>query len=200
MTNNRLTKDWIVDEWNNPAYQDAKKSNFHAVDTYLKMSPTAILDIGCGLAWESRMFNEKYGSELWLIDGDVINNDLKDHEATDATYHGSSNGFLYYNSLDRLDRELKKLGTTDYTLLDCNNLEIPDIKFDLITSWLSCGFHYPVSTYAAIIKKHSHKDTRVVFDLRLSIKTKEIILEDCFEVVDIICTTDKGATAEIRLK
>jgi SAM-dependent methyltransferase len=200
MTNNRLTKDWIVDEWNNPEYQGAKKNTFCALDTYLKIPPTTILDIGCGLAWESRMFNEKYKTKLWLIDGDIVNNDSKDSEATDATYHSSSNGFLYYNSLDRLDRELKKLGTTDYTLLDCNNLEIPDIKFDLITSWLSCGFHYPVSTYAAIIKKHSHKDTRVVFDLRLSIKTKEIILEDCFEVVDIICTTDKGATAEIRLK
>jgi SAM-dependent methyltransferase len=197
--NNRLTKDWITNEWNNPEYRKAKKTNFRVLDAYLKMPPTTILDIGCGLAWESRMFNEKYETKLWLIDGDVTNNNLKDSTATDVTYHNSPNGFLYYNSLSRLDFELKKLGTKDYTLLDCNKLEIPDMKFDLITSWLSCGFHYPVSTYAEIIKKHSHKDTRVVFDLRLNIKTKEIQLEDCFKVVDIICTTNKSVTAEIQI-
>lgn len=203
MIDDRLTQDWISNEWNKPAYQDRKKNNFLALDLYLKHSPTTILDIGCGLAWESRMFNEKYKTKLWLIDGDVTNNNLKDNTATDANYNNSANKFLYYNSLSRLETELKKLVATEFTLLDCNNLKLPDIKFDLITSWLSCGFHYPVSTYAAIIKKHSHKDTRIVFDLRIHVKTKEIILEDCFEVISIICTTGKSGksvTAEIRLK
>ena len=85
-------------------------------------------------------------------------------------------------------------------MLDCDNLKLPNIKFDLITSWLSCGFHYPVSTYAEMIKKHSHRDTRIVFDLRTNIKTKEIMLEDCFEIISIICTSGKSVTAEIRLK
>jgi len=203
MTGDRLSQDWISNEWNNPAYQEIKKNNFLALDSYLKHSPTTILDIGCGLAWESRRFNEKYKTKLWLIDGDVTNNDVKNKKAKDLNYHTSANEFLYYNSLSRLDTELKKLGTTEFTLLDCNNLKLPDIKFDLITSWLSCGFHYPVSTYAAIIKKHSHRDTRIVFDLRTHIKTKEIILEDCFEVVSVIGTTGKSGksvTAEIRLK
>jgi acyl-CoA synthetase (AMP-forming)/AMP-acid ligase II len=50
---------------------------------------------------------------------------------------------------------------------DCNNIDIPEnIKFDLITSYLSCGYHYPISTYKELILKHSHKDTKLVFDLR----------------------------------
>lgn len=200
MTGGRFSQDWISNEWNNLAYQEIKKNNFLALDSYLKHPPITILDIGCGLAWESRRFNEKYKTKLWLIDGDVTNNDVKSNNATDKKYHTSANEFLYYYSLSRLDTELKKLGTKEFTLLDSNNLKLPDIKFDLITSWLSCGFHYPVSTYAAIIKKHSHRDTRIVFDLRTHIKTKEIISEDCFEVVNIICTTNKSVTAEIRLK
>ena len=107
MTNNRLTKDWIVDEWNNPTYQGAKKNTFCALDTYLKIPPTTILDIGCGLAWESRMFNEKYKTKLWLIDGNVTNNNLKNNTAKDINYHTSANEFLYYNSLSRLETELK---------------------------------------------------------------------------------------------
>ena len=34
MTGDRLTQDWISNEWNNPAYQEIKKNNFLALDSY----------------------------------------------------------------------------------------------------------------------------------------------------------------------
>ena len=195
----RFTQDWISNEWQDFAYQKIKENNFNILDSYLKSPPTTILDIGCGLAWESRMFNLKYNTLLYLIDGDASNNQTKDANSKDINYHQSADTFLYYNSFRRLDDELKKLGTKDYTLIDYNNLTLPDIKFDLITSWLSCGFHYPVSTYVSLIKKHSHSGTRIVVDLRKNKKTGEIFLEECFKIVQIISEAKKSVTAEIEL-
>jgi SAM-dependent methyltransferase len=195
----RFTQDWMSNEWQDFAYQKIKENNFNTLDSYLKFQPMTILDIGCGLAWESRMFNVKYNTTLYLIDGDASNNQTKDAKSKDVNYHQSADTFLYYNSFCRLDDELKKLGTKDYTLIDCNNLTLPDIKFDLITSWLSCGFHYPVSTYASLIKKHSHSGTRIIVDLRKNKKTGEIFLEECFKIIQIVSEAKKSVTAEIEL-
>jgi hypothetical protein len=98
-----------------------------------------------------------------------------------------------------LDAELRKLNTPTYHLIDCNVLNIrDDIKFDIITSWLSCGFHYPVSTYRELILKHSHKNTRVVVDLRTLGKGQEPILEGGVEIVSVLERYKKHVTAEIR--
>jgi trans-aconitate methyltransferase len=70
-------KNWMDEVWNTELYQQLKRENFELVDKYLPSAPLKILDIGCGLAWESRLFNQKYGSELWLLDGDTKNNDTK---------------------------------------------------------------------------------------------------------------------------
>lgn len=48
---------WIDDVWNTELYQQLKKENFEIVNSYLDVPPKKILDIGCGLAWESRLFN-----------------------------------------------------------------------------------------------------------------------------------------------
>lgn len=195
MTNSK----WINASWSTPEYQAEKKKNFKVITSYLKTKPSNLLDIGCGLAWESRMFGNQFNTELWLIDGDANNNKDKDSNSKETKYHESANSFLFYHTLDLLDAELKKLNTPNYHLIDCNVLNIPDtVKFDLITSWLSCGFHYPVSTYKHLILKHSHKDTKIIVDLRTQNKGKEIILEDGVEIISILERYSKHVTAEIR--
>jgi hypothetical protein len=196
MTNPR----WINSSWSTPEYQAEKKNNFEVITAHLKQPPVNLLDIGCGLAWESRMFGNQFNTELWLIDGDANNNKDKDSNSKETKYHESANSFLFYHTLELLDAELKKLNTPAYHLIDCNVLNIPnEIKFDLITSWLSCGFHYPVSTYRELILKHSHKDTRVIVDLRTTGKGQDPILESGVEIVSILAKYKKHVTAEIRI-
>ena len=195
MTNPR----WINASWATPEYQAEKKKNFEITTAYLKSKQTNLLDIGCGLAWESRMFGNQFNTELWLIDGDANNNKDKDSNSKETKYHESANSFLFYHTLELLDTELKKLNTPNYHLIDCNMLNIPnDVKFDLITSWLSCGFHYPVSTYKELILKHSHKDTRIIVDLRTLGKGQDPILESGVKIVSILQRYKKHVTAEIR--
>jgi SAM-dependent methyltransferase len=193
--NYELYSGWLTDEY----YQE-KKKNFDNLSKYLQSPPLRILDIGCGLAWESRMFSDAYNTELWLLDGDSSTNESKE-SAGYFNYHASANTFGFYNSMSFLKEELDKRNTKNYHLIDANNIDIPNtIKFDVITSWLSCGFHYPVSTYRDLILKHSHENTKVIVDLRCHIKTKEIILEDSVEIISIIDRYKKYATAEIKFK
>ncbi len=196
-----MKEQWIGESglWDTAVYQSYKKENFEILDKFLDKAPMKILDIGCGLAWESRLFNEKYNSELWLLDGDAKNNNLKLPKAATGKYHESADEFLYYHSLDLLDSELKKLGTKNYYLIDCNDIKIPDdVKFDLITSWVSCGFHYPSSTYRDLILKHSHPDTKIIFDIRIKRKQANPILEPGVEIVHRLNERSKYVTAEIK--
>ena len=192
-------KDWINEEWFTDVYQQHKRENFDLLDAYLGSSPKTILDIGCGLGWESRMFNEKYGTELYLLDGDYDDNAQDERIQQQARYTSDAKDFAFYYKLDFLRNELDKLNTKNYHLVDCNNIDISeDVKFDLITSWVSCGFHYPVNTYRDLILKHSHEHTVVVMDLRILAKQGQLIVEDGIEVVEILNNRKKYSTSHIR--
>ena len=191
---------WLSGEWSTPEYQAAKKLNFDLLDAELVNPPTSILDIGCGLAWESRMFNDKYGTELWLLDGDTAANADKPKSAREVNYHVDSAEFLFYHPMSWLKEQLDAKGTNNYNLIDVNNISIPkDKKFDVITSWLSCGFHYPATTYKDLILQHSHENTRIFLDIRLHLKNKEIFYNDSgIEVLKILSKHRKHISAEIR--
>jgi hypothetical protein len=192
-------KDWINDEWFTDSYQQYKQENFELLDAYLSTPPTKILDIGCGLAWESRLFNTKYGTELYLLDGDFDDNAQDDRIQQQARYTVNSKNFAFYYKLDFLQNKLDELNTKNYHLVDCNNIDISDdIKFDVITSWVSCGFHYPVNTYRDLILNHSHDNTIIVMDLRIHAKQKNPVVEPGFEIVEIINQRAKYATSHIR--
>lgn len=127
-----------------------------------------ILDIGCGPAEHAREFQNRFGSELWLIEGNKVNNAHKHETAKKSKWRESTDDFLYYHDLDQLRARLNGLGTKNYHLIDCEQTnEIPnDIQFDLICSWKSCGFHYPLDSYRDLIQRHRHGNTRIVMDLR----------------------------------
>lgn len=127
-----------------------------------------ILDIGSGVAHESREFQRRHGSELWLIEGTRANNSRKLPSAGKSKYHLSADDFLYYWDIDVLRQTLDDLGTQRYHLIDCDDVSIAsEVKFDLVTSWKSCGYHYPLSTYQDLIRRHSHDRTQIVMDVRL---------------------------------
>lgn len=139
------------------------------VSAYLKDPPKQILDIGCGPAEHARMFQEKFDSELWLVEGDKRNNSKKLSSAVKSKFRSSTEDFLYYWDLRELKEKLDGYGLENYHLIDCERTQIipTNTKFDLVCSWKSCGYHYPLNSYADLIKKHSHPGTVIVMDIRL---------------------------------
>ena len=189
-------------KWCGEKYIAKHRANWETVDAYLNQPVASLLDIGCGFAWESRWFNQKYGTELWLLDGDSGHNANKPADASYGNWNQSSDHLRFYHSLDFLDRKLQELGTTNYHLVDATNIMIPShIKFDLITSWLSCGHHYPVKTYIELMKRHSHANTRIILDIRCKGSSTNYIGVDGFRVVNVVSNAGgkKRATVEIAL-
>ena len=189
-------------KWTKDNYIAKRRANFEAVDAYLSQPVGKLLDIGCGFAWESRWFAEKYGTELWLLDGDQQHNNNKSESASYGNWNTTSDSLYFYHSFDFLDAKLQELGTKNYHLVDANNINIAqDVKFDVITSWLSCGHHYPVQTYIELMKQHSHKHTRIILDIRCKGTSTNFIGVDGFEIVNVVSDAGgkKRSTVEIKL-
>ena len=53
-------------KWTTTEYIEKRRRDFEALDAYLNKPIGRILDIGCGFAWQSRFFAEKYNTELFI--------------------------------------------------------------------------------------------------------------------------------------
>ncbi len=106
--------------------------------------------------------------------------------------YGSVDSFRFYNTITDLKNSFDKRQLS-YTFVDANNIDLPDhLKFDLIYSNQSCGYHYPIETYKELIQAHSHKDTTVILDLRKHFKYDNITIKN------ILVESRKFIKAEIE--
>lgn len=151
-----------IDYWVTPEYMQACENIFNMIDAYLPEPPKRILDIGCGFAYVSELFQKKYGCELYLLDGDVSSTP----DATRKGKFGEVSSFQFYLPVERLQEHWTSKGIK-YTFVDANDISIADdVQFDLVYSWISCGFHYPLSTYKELIKKHTDANSKIIMDFR----------------------------------
>lgn len=179
------------DIWVNPFYTESQNKVFSIVDNYLQSPPISILDIGCGFAQVSNMFQKKYGTELYLLDGDSSNQDVNR-----INKWGSTQTMSYYSPVDGLAEHFDSQGM-EYTFVDASNPSIAaDKKFSLIYSFLSCGFHYPLSAYADLIKKHSDENTIIIVDVRYKCENKQ---ETDYTVIENL-TPDKRKYSKLHIK
>lgn len=148
--------------WLEPDYLANCLTVANAIDAYLQRPIKRILDIGCGFAETSRILQQRHGCELWLLEGDFTTTADRDRPSG----YGETSTMQFYTPVDRLRAQWDTQGMT-YRFVDANSIDIPsDIQFDLVTSHLSCGFHYPVSTYADVIRRHRTEDCVVAMNIR----------------------------------
>ena len=185
----------IDEKWNSDDYIQSVERCFEIVDNYLVTPPKRILDIGCGFAGVSELFQKKYGTELWLLEGDLESTKDRNRKAK----YGQIDDFKFYLPLTTLFEEWDKK-QLKYTFVDANNINIPDsVKFDLVYSWLSCGYHYPIETYKKLILKHTDEKSKVLMDFRR--KTISLQEKD-FDIIKVLegDNTSKRQKLDINLK
>ena len=173
-------ENWL-DFWTDEEYREQKQRDIDCVLQYFHDDPPqTMLDIGCGLAWESRALNQEHGTQLWLMDRD---RSRSGQDVESGGWRVGTERFAAYNDLAELRDKLDQLGTENYELVDADNIQLPeDLKFDLIYSSLSCGYHYSADCYKDLIQRHSHSDTRVIFDIRKRARNYQPI--EILEVID----------------
>jgi SAM-dependent methyltransferase len=173
---------WIS-HWEDEKYKKIKQEHFIKIDEYLNSPIKNILDIGCGIAHESIQFNKKYKTALTLLDSNTTTGKTNGYN--------NANSFGFYNSLDDLKAYFSKLELQNIQLHDIKDYQSNE-KFDVICSYLSCGFHYPLDTYFDLIKKHMHKNTRLIFSLRKNVN------HNC-KIIHTILDHHKFRLAEIKI-
>ena len=157
--------------WKSEDWLEDKRGHFENMETYLlerhkdRFPPKTILDIGAGLAMESGWLQEKYGCEITIIEA-MRKRGLRE------TGYGNIEGFSGYLDFDYL-KECYAKRNLKVIFINKEHIQIPvNKKFDMICSYKSCGFHYPLRTYENLIKAHSHDKTLLIFDIHRSRKNQ----------------------------
>ena len=181
--------------WQKPKYIAIKQRLFEKVDAYIGRPTKCILDIGCGFAKTSELFQKKYGCDLYLLESDIGKS-----SGTRIGKWGSADNFQWYLPISRLEQAWQEQGMS-YNLVDGSDPKIPsDVKFDLVYSWLSCGFHYPVSTYKTLIQNHTHKDSIIIVDFRNNLTASQIAQSDQnqYRIIKVLEENNKKRTCHIE--
>ena len=191
------SRDWSKD-FKNEETLDSYRKEFELMDNYLSpWHPETILDIGTAYAQVPEMFQRKYNSQLYLLDGDASSN--KPNQVRDIGY-GESSNFQFYTNKMKLIEDYDRRGLK-YNFIDAQRIQIPNINFDLIMSCTSCGFHYPLNTYSNLISAYSNTQTKIIIDLRkATLKDQLEKFEIKFEIVDILRDQGKSVKALIKLQ
>ncbi|MBZ4022133.1 hypothetical protein CKO11_06630 [Rhodobacter sp. TJ_12] len=122
-------------------------------------SPKTVIDIGCGQALNDALLVKDFGCAVTLVD----------IEETPSQYHNWNASGSGYASLAEAEAFLKANGAQQVTSI--NPLKSPEkmtalASADLVTSLISCGFHYPIGDYVDLFLNTVNAGGLVVLDIR----------------------------------
>lgn len=123
------------------------------------ISPERVADIGCGYGFIDLFVAKEYGCDIVLIDLETNDRKHFGFQAEGAAYTSlvKAKKFLVQNGVPA--RRVKTINPDKDSLADIKNI-------DLAMSLLSCGFHYPVSTYFDFWKNSVRETGSIILDLR----------------------------------
>jgi SAM-dependent methyltransferase len=130
------------------------------------LAPRRIADIGCGYAFFDLFAARDTGAELLLID----------LETNERRHFGFAREGAAYSNLSTAARLLAANGIAPGGIRTLNPaaedpMGAPPV--DLAVSLLSCGFHYPVSTYAGYFRDRVSPGGAILLDLRRATEAEQ---------------------------
>lgn len=137
---------------------------FSTFSDYLPNNTARILDIGSGMGGINILTYRAAGTdpEVWLLDRDGVSVDWN------AGYHSDPATFSYYNSFAQAKTFLSSNGVPVERIhcVDISSLSFPQENFQVVYSFLSWGFHYPVSLYIDDVYDSLSDKGLLVIDVR----------------------------------
>lgn len=135
-------------------------AEYRAIAPLLReLAPKRVADIGCGYAFFDLFLARDLKSEVVLIDLEI----------NEHRHFGFKSEGAAYSSLARASELLRANGVPakKITTLNPRDTAPESIKpVDLVVSFLSCGFHYPVDLYLPFLDKALVPGGAAIFDLR----------------------------------
>ncbi len=167
LTYNRmvLLESWLFTSRIKRLFKGDMEREYESVKSNLPENPSAILDVGCGVAGIDILLARHYQEQgkpvdFYLLDKTEIN---------DKVYYGLEKTASYYNSLNIARDFLMANGVQGeriHTQEVTGSPIFPGIRFDLVLSLISWGFHYPVETYLDEVYTILKPGGELIIDIR----------------------------------
>ena len=141
-------------------YLKMSKSEYKAIRAYIER-PNKILELGCGLGRMSIFLNHKLtGYNPHFILADVSK------ESSNTKYGWNPKG-SYYNDLELTADFAKQHGLDNFVTFDLLSDDLSSLKdVDLVMSFLSVGFHYPIDQYLKTLLDITSNNCTMIFGVR----------------------------------
>jgi hypothetical protein len=170
--NDKLEKMIITQgHFSKESYYNLTDDEYKSIQLYIPSLPKKILDLGCGLGRNSVYLNRVYNQpdvQFILADSSIISSNIK---------MGWNPGEDWYNDLQLTIDFCDLNGLTNYKIIDLVNDKLDELKnIDLIYSFMSVGFHYPIEPYLEIFNKVMNKNGMMIFGVRSGMYEKSSIL------------------------
>lgn len=160
--------------------------DYNSIADYLPPSASDILDIGAGVSGIGVFLSQHYQHTctLHLLDKSSIARTI---------YYGFEPETAFYNSLT-VARELLARNQVPmdnvitYEVGDEAHNPFSDQTYDLITSFISWGYHYPLSTYLSEVTQALKPGGVLIVDLRVDGDEYQVLM-NTFSQVEVIYQT-----------
>lgn len=172
-------------------YETISKSEYNAIKDFIA-EPNKILELGCGLGRFSVYLNWQldYSPKFYLADFS---------ELSEKVRYGWNPKDSVYNDLDFTSNFCKDNGLNNFEIINLRYNKISKLeKQDLICSFLSVGFHYPLEEYLGEFRLISDESTLFIFGARKGVYSKDKLLE-YFKEINIVQNEEASIKEEILI-
>lgn len=156
-----------------------------------ELAPQRVADIGCGYAFFDLFLAQELKAEVVLID----------LESNEHRHFGFNAEGAVYSRLARAKELLRANGVAAKRITTLNPGKTAPERIrpvDLVVSFLSCGFHYPVDSYLPFLDKALTPGGTAIFDLREAQAAKQIAALEAFGTVTDIAAIPKARRVMLR--
>ena len=164
---------------------------YNNIKEILPKNAINVLDIGSGMAGIDLFIANHYNytANIYLLDKEGESDKIV------AGYHHNQDNFSHYNCFEFANNFLVRNGVPISKIhnIDISTRPFPSkIKFNLIISLLSWGFHYPIDTYIDAVYEGLSEDGILIMDIRKDTRG-EYILEKYFGTKPILLIQEKNS-------
>jgi len=143
-------------------YETISKSEYKAISRHID-NPKTVLDMGCGLGRMSVYLN-------WMLRDDSIHYILADSTSgriPEKVRYGWNPDSGFYNDLKETFDFCRLNGLNNFETFDLKEQKLDTLNdVDLVMSFLSVGFHYPIELYMNKLLEISSPKCVMIFGVR----------------------------------
>ena len=141
-------------------YYKTMLNEFSTIEKFIHSDDESFLSIGGGIGGLEIIINQNYKDKnYFFIERNYVSKKVK------YGWGGMINDEAYNDlKLQKIFLKLNNMSETQINIFDYDYDNLPEIKFDVITSLLSLDYHYDFDLYKDYLKKVSKDNTRIIFD------------------------------------